>query len=421
MQVINPRYEEQYRETASRYLTPQQNIRAEVKASLNEERIHSARSFWWNPAVDPRLIEKDPVTGNRPKPNSIYFGENESRSRPTWQILALNYGKYSNYIKSADASQTDRPATRFDHIVGCFGPEIESDAYSYLKSLEADVMTSGDFPNMQLLSTFVEVLDTQLRQFSLINAVTTKATNVLSLQAASYLRYQITEDLGELEFPESRKGSFTTSTYKLKKSGGAIAFSDEFQMQNWILDPMSYASQNLSTDITRIKAKKISASLASLTSATTTSGDWSAFANTGAAEHSDKNPLLAFTGMKSEMYANYGLPPDTVCSNDRTYNYYMSNTYVSPLVSTPQTTANTMAGVVPSPGLPGVQWFIDSSLPDNFVYFFSKSAVWHIQGPERSSSYRDELPGMSGMIYRSWFNSVVFQTAGGRKLTGIAP
>jgi hypothetical protein len=232
---------------------------------------------------------------------------------------------------------------------------------------------------------------------------------------------EIPKGLGELEAPESRKGQFSTSTYKLKKSGGALAWSDEFEMQNWVLDPMTYASQNLSSDVVRLKAKRIAASLASLSSATTTSCDWSAFANTGAADHSDKNPLLAFSGMKGEMYANYGLPPDTVCTNDRTYNFYMSNTFVAPLVSAPQGLANTTAGVVPSPGLPGVQWFIDNSLPDNFVYFFSKASIWHIQGPERSSSYRDELPGMSGMIYRSWFNSVVYQSAGGRKLTGIAP
>jgi hypothetical protein len=421
VRTVSPSYRKAYEQTLKNYLVPKgASLKTEIRQGISEDKIHNAHSFWYNPATDYRLVEKDPVTGNRPKLQSIYFGESYDRTRPTWDIRALDYGAYSGYLKSADAS-TDRQATKFDSLVGVFGDEIAEDAYNYLRALEADVMTSGDFPNMQLLTSFIDILDVEQKQFGLVNAVTTKATNVLNLQTASYSRFQITEEIGELEAPESRKGTFTTQQFKLKKSGGHIAWSDEFMMQNFVVDPYSYASQNLASDIVRIKAKKIAAALATLTSATTPTGDFSAFANSGAYDHAAYRPLLIFAGMRNEVLASYNVPIDTVASNDRTYNYYMSSPDITPIANTPQSLANTVAGSVPAPGLPpGTSWFVDNSLPDNTLYYYNRNAVWHIQGVSRSSNYRDELPGQSGVVYRDWFNATLYQQLG-RKMTGCAP
>lgn len=414
---------QQYQKTAARYLAPAEgSIAAQVKQETRTlkqyDKIHDAHSFWYNPATDYRLVEKDPITGNRPKLQSIYFGESYDRSRPTWDIKAMDYGQYSNYIKSADAS-TDRQATRFDNLVGVFGPEISEDAYNYLKSVEADVMTSGDFANMQLLTSFIDILDIQLRTFTLVNAVTTKATNVLNLQTAAYDRFQITDEIGELEVPESRKGQFTTQTFKLKKSGGSIAWSDEFMMQNWVIDPYSYASQNMASDVVRIKAKKIATALASLTTSGVSTGDFSAFANSGAYDHAAYRPLIIFSGMFNEIYTGYGTP-DTVASNNKVYNYYLSNPDISPIAQQANT-SNQVAGTVPAPGLVNTQWFVDNSLPDNYLYYYNRNAIWMIQGPSRNSNYRDELAGQSGTVLRDWHNAVVYQSGFGKKMTGIAP
>jgi hypothetical protein len=310
LQVVNPAYEQAYRETASKYLVSkrassgyQDVFKTQIKQGLHEDKIHNARSFWYNPATDYRLVEKSPE-GYRPKLQSIYFGESYDRSRPTWEVKALDYGAYSNYLKSANAS-TDRKESRFDSVIGCFGNEIAEDAYNYLRAVEADVITSGDFSNMQVLTSFIDILDIQLRQFSLVNAVTTKATNTLNIQTANYNRFQITEEIGELEAPEGRKGQFSTQTFKLKKAGGQIAYSDEALMQNWSagINPIDYATQNLASDVVRVKAKKIATALASLTTSGAATGDFSAFASSGTL--ADKRPLLIFGGMFNEIYMEH--------------------------------------------------------------------------------------------------------------------
>jgi hypothetical protein len=101
----------------------------------------------------------------------------------------------------------------------------------------------------------------------------------------------------------------------------------------------------------------------------------------------------------------------------------MSNPDITPLAQNQQSTANTTAGTVPAPGLVNVQWFVDNTLPDNYLYYYNQQAILFFQGPSRSSNYRDELLGQSGVIYHDWFNAATNTTVSGfgRKMTGIAP
>jgi hypothetical protein len=79
-------------------------------------------------------------------------------------------------------------------------------------------------------------------------------------------------------------------------------------------------------------------------------------------------------------------------------------------------------GTVPAKGLPpGTSWFIDNSLPDNYLYYYDKRGIWFLQGPSRTSNYRDEIPGAAGVLFRDWHNAFVYQSGFGKKMTGIAP
>lgn len=409
---------QQYQKVASRYLQPAEGsieakVRQETHSALKSNRINQARSYWYNPAVDHDLIEKS-QEGYRPQPNSIYWGD--VGNRPTWEVKCFDYLAYSNYLHSANAS-TDSHASRFDSLVGVFGPEIQESAYQYLRSKEADVITSGDFSNIQVLASFIDILDAQQRQFSIINAVTTKATNTLAVQTLAYNRFGITEEIGELEAPESRKGSFSTQTFKLKKMGGSIAWSDEAEMQNWSggINPIDYTRQNLASDAVRIKAKKIAASLAALTTASTSAADWSAYTT----DHSTTNPLIFFQNVYNEIYANYGTM-DTIASTPRTYSFFASNTNIAGLTAaSPNVVLG--PGEVPAKGLTGFRWIVDPSLTDNYVYMYDKRGVWFLQGPSKIEEYRDTVAGQSGVIYREWCNSFVKETGFGKKATGIAP
>lgn len=111
------------------------------------------------------------------------------------------------------------------------------------------------------------------------------------------------------------------------------------------------------------------------------------------------------------MYTGYGYP-DTVCSNDKVYNTFASNPDVTPATAAPAAlNQNTeLTGQVPAKGLsPGTLWFVDQSLPDNYLYYFNKNAIWMIQEPFRTSNYRDEFPGQSGVLLRDWHHRGIWQ------------
>ncbi|NAL78408.1 hypothetical protein [Nitrososphaera sp. AFS] len=417
-QLLN---KQQYQKVAQRYMQPaegsiEKQVHDFTRSELKSNRISQAKSYWYNPAVDHDLIEKS-QEGYRPEPQSIYFGESfDGGNRPTWEVKCFDYGAYSNYLHSADAS-TDSHASRFDSLVGVFGPEISGQAYEYLRSKEAGgTITSSDFSNIQILANFIDILDVQQRQFSIINAVTTKATNTLAIQTLAYSRFGITEEIGELESPESRKGQFTSQTFKLKKLGGLIAWSDEAEMQNWAsgVNPIDYTRQNLASDAVRIKAGKIAASLASLTTASTSAADWSAYTT----DHSTTNPLIFIQNVYNEIYANYGTM-DTIASTPRTYSFFASNTHVSGQTASPAIVLG--PGQVPAKGLTGYQWYVDPSLTENYVYMYDKRGIWFLQGPSKIENYRNSQTGENGVIYREWCNSFVKETGFGKKATGISP
>lgn len=416
-QVLN---RQQYQRTFQKYMQPAEGsiaaqVRQETRSLRHNDRVNQAKSFWFNPASSYDLIEKS-AEGYRPEPQSIYFGDDGRGTRPTWEIKCFDFGRYNAYLKSQDAS-TNSSASHFDSLVGLFGPEIQESAYGYLRSKEAGgVITSGDFSNIQLLAEYIDILNVT-REYSLLQAVTQKATNTLAVKTLAYNKFGLTESLGELEAPESRKGSFTSQTFSLQKFGSLIAFSDEAELQNWSgVNPIDYTKQNLGQDAARIRAKKVATALATLATTGVSLSDFSAW--TG--EHSTANPLKMIQDIFNEIYANGG-NADSICSTPRTYSFFSSNTYITSQMQMPYSPVPMTPGQVPAKGLPGFQWWVDNSLVENYIYVFDKRGIWYLTGPSRISQFRDELAGMTGVIYREWGNAFVKESGFGKKGTSIAP
>jgi len=382
------------------------------------DKLRNSKSAWFYPGYEEA---KDERTGKVLKPRTIYIGETEDRARPTWEVPIVNGQALADIItenKSGQAASASMDKKR-DNFISPWATEFAEDAYNWYTAASAGMMTTADFPVMQLVTTFTDILNVEQRVFTLDQAVTQKQTNVLKIMVAEYNRFGITEEIGELETPDTRKGNFSTTTFTLGKAGGHVAWSDEFSMVNWIDDPQRYATQNMASDIVRVKVKKIAAILATA-SVTTGGSSWNAYKATGAVDTSNVNPLLQVLTAAKEIDGNYGVANVLACSQ-LTYNAYLGNTYVLPLISTPQD-ISPLVGTVNGPkGMPDYTLYIDRSIADGIMYVYSRDAVWFVQGPARTSTYRDELPGAQGVLFRDWHKAVVRKAGWLRQLTALTP
>lgn len=381
------------------------------------DKIRNSKSAWFYPGFEEK---KDEKTGKVLRPRTIYVGETEDRARPTWDVPIVNAQALADMItenKSGQAASASMDKKR-DNFVSPWSSEFAEDAYNWYTAASAGMMTTADFPVMQLVTTFTDILNVEQRVFTLDQAVTQKQTNVLKIMVAEYNRFGITEEIGELETPDTRKGNFSTTSFTLGKAGGHIAWSDEFSMVNWLDDPYKYASQNMASDIVRVKVKKIAAILATAT-ITTGGSSWLAF-NAAPSDRSAANPLTQILAAAKEIDANFGMANVLAC-NQTTYNAYLGNTFIMPLVSMPQEISPFIGTVNGPKGSPDYTLYIDRIIADGIMYVYSRDAVWFVQGPARTSTYRDELPGAQGVLYRDWHKAVVRKAGWLRQLTAVTP
>ena len=398
-----------------------QNMEGVAKQTYLKEKasdkVRNAKAAWFYPG---KKEVKDERTGVVLKPRTIYVGETEDRGRPTWEIPIANGQLLADMVKenaNGEAASASMDKKR-DNYISPFEPEFAEDAYNWFTAASAGMMTTADFPIMQLVTTFTDILNVEQRVFSLDQAATQKQTNVLKIAVAEYNRFGITEEIGELETPDTRKGNFSTATFQLGKAGGHIAWSDEFSMVNWIDDPYRYASQNMASDIVRVKVKKIATALATAT-ITTGGTSWTAF-QTAPSDRSTANPMLQILTAAKEIDANYGVA-NILAASQLTFNAYLGNTFVQPLIATPQD-ISPLVGTVNGPkGMPGYTLYIDRTIADGIMYIYARDALWFIQGPARTSTYRDELPGAQGVLYRDWHKAVVRKAGWLRQLTALTP
>lgn len=379
------------------------------------EKVRNSKAAWFFPGY---TAEKDRRTGNIIQPRGIYVGETEDRAQPTWEHYIANGDLLADMVKennSGTAANASMDKKRDNYIMP-FAPEFQEEAYNWYTAANAGMMTTADFPVMQLVTTFTDILNVEQRVYSLDQAVTNKQTNYLKFMVAEYNRFGITDEIAELEVPDTRKGNFSTMQFQLTKAGGHIAWSDEFSMVNWLENPYQYASQNMASDIVRVKVKKIAACIEQA-DITTGGSNWGAF-NAAPSDRSAANPLLQILTATNEIDANFGAANVLAC-NQMTYNYYLGNTFIAPLASVPQQ-LSPLVGTAGTPkGLPGYTLYIDRMIPNGVMYIFSRDSIWFVQGPARTSTYRDELPGAQGVIFRDWHKCVIRKKGWLRQLTGL--
>ena len=115
---------------------------------------------------------------------------------------------------------------------------------------------TGDFSAVDMLNVANELYGTELRGFTLEQAVTEIAVPSLMISIDVYTRLTANRSIGEGVLPTLKLGSIARTTYDLPKDGGGVGLTFEAQTRA-SHDLMRTHIDNLVSDLKRIKAAKI--------------------------------------------------------------------------------------------------------------------------------------------------------------------
>lgn len=382
-----------------------------------------------------RLRHKDLLKSNsaffNPKDRAIYFGETDKHT-PTYTDKVFDTKKYAYYVKKeaeeGEGSQwTDKK--KYDP----FEPAFQADAAKFIELQEdvengylsvrnaqmksAGYMTQADFQGLRLVSILGTLVNQEQKQFSLQDAGTKYTSTNVVFRIPTVTRFQIAEGIHELEGGiETMKMAFSSTFVQLLKDVAHLAWSDEFQMSEYDQPIMQLHMQNATSEFERVRASKVATQLLRLTPNNVAAG-WNQ--QEAGSDRSKSNPVIDIAAARVGIYnANGNLA--RAASNYLTYQMYLTNSYVRGLMAQSVAIAGpnpqTVTGV---PGQPNLTWYLDELLPDGQVTFWDALALADIQGPVRTSTYRDEEIGGQGVFIRNWNGSFFIRLSQGYLLGAV--
>ncbi len=386
---------------SSHYAKSEDEMFKSFKDQLKHEQLLESNAAFWNP-----------------KNWKIYFGET-AKHTPTYEKEVFDTKKYIAYKRIADkaASEGGEDLTAIDKSkYAPWTKEFEADAAKMIeKNDEVDAgylsipqaikqsagyMTQADFQGLRLVAILGQLINQQQKAFSLQNAGTKYTSNNVVFRIPTVSRFQIAEDVRELEGNiEAMKMAFTSQFIQLTKDVAHLAWSDEFMMSEYDQPIMQLHLQNATSEFERVRATKVAAQL-NLLSANGLTDGWNEY-ETGT-DRSKSNPIIDIAVARKSVYNANGVLM-RAASNTYTYQIYLQNSHIRGLMNPTTNAGNPDARVINGvPGQPGLVWYIDELLEDGKIYFWDSSALADIQGPIRTSTYRDEELGGQGIFIRNW-------------------
>jgi hypothetical protein len=386
---------------ASAYNKNEEEQYKSFKDRLRHDELLESNSAFWNP-----------------KDGQIYFGETKKHT-PTYEKRVFDTRKYIQYKKLVDKAEAEggQDLQAIDHAK--YEPwtkefsadaarmvekndEVESGYLTIPQAIKqtAGYMTQADFQGLRLVAVLGQLINQQQRAFSLQNAGTKYTSNNVIFRIPTVTRFQIAEDVRELEGGvEAMKMAFTSQFIQLTKDVAHLAWSDEFMMAEYDQPIMQLHLQNATSEFERVRASKMATQL-NLLSANNLSTQWDDYI-TGA-DRSSANPIIDIAAARQGVYNANGVLM-RAASNTLTYQIYLQNSFIRGLQSPVSSLGNPDARVINGvPGQPGLVWYLDELLADGKIYFWDASALADIQGPIRTSTYRDEEIGGQGIFMRNW-------------------
>lgn len=400
---------------ANTYQKTEDEMYRTFKDNLRHEELLESNSSFWNP--------KDKV---------IYFGETKKHT-PTYSHAVFDTKKYNAYRKLADKAiaeggqdLTAEDKAKYEPWTSEFAADAAKlielnkeidDGYLNIRKAEqraAGYMTQADFQGLRLVAVLGQLINQEQKGFSLQNAGTKYTSTNVIFRIPSVTRFQIAEDIKELEGGvEAMKMAFTSQYIQLTKDVAHLAWSDEFQMAEYDQPIMQLHMQNATSEFERVHASHTAVQVNRL-SANNLSAGWNQYVS--GTDRSTQNPVTDLAVARRAIWGNNGLLT-RMASNYYTYQVYLTNSFVRGLMAVPNTVASVEPQVITGvPGQPGITWYLDELLSDGNVYTWDASALADIQGPIRTSTYRDEEIGGQGVFIRNWSGSFFLRLTQGYRL-----
>ena len=394
-------------------LTVQEEIRAFEKKKAKSAWINPART--WEQSDDGQLV----------RPRTIFFGERSAAVEggfvPTWEDPAYDLNIAEEGWKAIKSGSTDKGKVTVDPYIGSWknvaheygellSNAIKSGSRSALK--QAGIGMAADFSAVDVINVSAQLLGTELRQFSLEQAVTEVAVPQLTVSIDTWTRFLAQQNIGEGVPPITKLGSIARATYDLPKDGGAVALTFEAQARS-SHDLMRVHIDNLVSDLRRIKAAKIATEIETATDVT--GADLGA-TTTG---YSDNQPNEKIGAVMDTIVGNNGTP-DTIATHDKVYREYISNTWTAKYMTTSPFTQDysTSKIITNVPGLPGMTWYIDNSKTATIMSIYDKKAIVKFQGPIRTAVVRLDMEDVDAFRVFDFNLPKLIQTSKARDLTG---
>lgn len=400
---------------ANTYQKTEEEMYKTFKDNLRHEELLESNSSFWNP--------KDKV---------IYFGETKKHT-PTYSHAVFDTKKYNAYRKLADKAiaeggqdLTAEDKAKYEPWTSEFAADAAKlielnkeidDGYLNIRKAEqraAGYMTQADFQGLRLVAVLGQLINQEQKGYSLQNAGTKYTSTNVIFRIPSVTRFQIAEDIKELEGGvEAMKMAFTSQYIQLTKDVAHLAWSDEFQMAEYDQPIMQLHMQNATSEFERVHASHTAVQVNRL-SANNLSAGWNQYVS--GTDRSSQNPVTDLAVARRAIWGNNGLLT-RMASNYYTYQVYLTNSFVRGLMAVPNTVSSAEPQVITGvPGQPGITWYLDELLSDGNVYTWDASALADIQGPIRTSTYRDEEIGGQGVFIRNWSGSFFLRLTQGYRL-----
>src|SRR6266487_80715 len=387
-------------------------IRDEIRAIQKQQ----GTAAWYNPAKSYSRSE----WGEKVLPETVYLGESNPY-RPLWNEPVLNMGKFREArqahltaIKNGSLGSFDWGKYEDPFIgewVGINQEYVSLKRSGKIKS--AAVGTNTDFSAIDVINVLAEMVNTELRNFVLEQAVTAIGTPQLNLNVDTYTRFTNSVGVPEGVAPQTKRPSVSRTAFNLTKDVGHVAFTDEAQIRA-VHDILRQAMDTAVTDMKRIRSNKIATELETATGVS--GGNWTTI-TTG--DHNDTAPQVNLGTVADTIFANNG-NANIITSHDKPRRAFTMSFYIKGLLQAIPLPDLSLAKVITNvPALPGFTWFIDNEHTNTLATVFDKQAVYLMDGPKRVAQYRMESEGIDGYIYRDWNLPKIVIGGRIRKLTGV--
>lgn len=406
--------------------TMQRNV-DEADDAILESRIQS---------INARLAQRNRWKGVKaayyhPKENAIYFGEyenNDGAIMPSWEQKVYDLNVRRQYeIRAKQGSMNALEAMQYDP----WEKEFQPDAQIFNQNLQkfvngeaswrnimtetAGAMTASDFPGLRLVSVLGQLVNQEQKKYVLQDAFPVVPTTELLLRIPTVTRFEIAEGMDEFDLVESMKMAFTASYINLKKDVAHLAWSDEFMMSTFDQPIYALHLQNAQSEFERVKAAKVARQLLLLTPQTGAN----LLAFTSGTEHSDFNPIMEFAESRVAIDAGNGVM-NRAAMNTFTYQAYTLNTWIGGSALNPTNAGmEVQRRIAAMPKAPDLTAYLDEVMPDGKMALWDSSAGVRVQSIIKSSTYRDEHPGGSGLYIRDWNGAFFLRAAQGVLLSSL--